>query len=289
MTGWLSANTDYLAFVTLVGVLWIGLGLWLHRTGRFGALPWLTGLLLAGVLVGGWFIVNNAGHSAQKNLRQQVELLLPFYVQEFQLLGHARLPDNVAADDPHYLELIATEIRWLKLNPAIADIYTFRRRADGAVFLLVDSETDYDHNGRYEGPRAQRRPVGEIYPMLTPALERAFRGTAEFDDDIITDRWGMWVSAFAPLRDTDGRVEGVLGVDFDATEWLAQRAQARRMWLWVLGGVVLLVSGPAVVIALQRHELTTRRLTEHQLREQGELRRMIFDQAPSGVALADMS
>ena len=289
MTGWLSANTDYLAFVILVGVLWIGLGFWLHRTGRFGALPWLTGLLLAGVLVGGWFIVNNAGHSAQKNLRQQVELLLPFYVQEFQRLGHARLPDNVAADDPHYLELIATEIRWLKLNPAIADIYTFRRRADGAVFLLVDSETDYDHNGRYEGEREQRTPVGEIYPMLTPALERAFRGTLEFDDDIITDRWGTWVSAFAPLRDTAGRVEGVLGVDFNAAAWLAQRTQARWLWLWVIGGVVLLLSGSAVVIALQRHELAARRLTERQLREQGELRRMIFDQAPGGVTLADMS
>jgi len=289
MTGWLSANLDYLALVALVGFMWTGLGLWLHRTGRLGALPGLTGMLLAGVLAGGWFVVDRAGRNAQRNLREQVELLLPYYVQEFQRLGHARLPDDIAADNPLYLSLIEAEIRWLKLNPAIADIYTFRRRGDGAVILLVDSETDYDHNGRYEGAREQRTAPGEVYTMITPALERAFRGTTEFDDDIITDRWGTWVSAFGPLRDPEGRVEAVVGVDFTATEWLAQRAQARHQWLWVLGGVVLLVTGPAVVIAVLRHELAARRTVERQLREQAELRRMIFDQAPGGVALADMN
>jgi two-component system, cell cycle sensor histidine kinase and response regulator CckA len=289
MTGWLSANLDYLALVALVGIMWTGLGLWLRRTGRLGTLPGPTWLLLAAVLVGGWFIVHRAGRAAQRNLRQQVELLLPFYVQEFEQLGHALLPDEPAGDDPRYLTLIEAEIRWLKLNPAIADIYTFRRRADGAVILLVDSETDYDHNGRYDDPREQRTPPGEIYTMITPALERAFRGMREFDEDIITDRWGRWVSAFAPLRDRAGRVEAVLGVDFDATAWLAQRAQARRLWLWVLGGIVLLVSAPAVIIAVLRHELAARRLAERRLREQGELRRMIFDQAPGGVALADLN
>lgn len=288
MTGWIALNLDYLVLLALVGMLWIGLWAWLHRSGRLGALPKPIWLLLAVALAGGWFIVDRAGRNAQRNVRRQVELLLPFYVREMEQLGHARLPNNVATNDPLYLELIRAEIGWLKLNPAIADIYTFRRRADGAIILLVDSETDYDHNGRYEGEREQRTPPGEVYPQITPALERAFRGSTEFDDNIITDRWGSWVSAFAPLHDAEGRVEGVLGVDFDAREWLAQRAQARRLWLWVLGGVVLLISGPAVIIALLRHELAARRQAERQLREQDELQRMIFDQAPGGIALADL-
>ena len=123
------------------------------------------------------------------------------------------------------------------------------------MILLVDSETDYDHNGRYEGAREQRTPPGEVYTDITPALERAFRGTPQFDDAIITDRWGTWVSAYAPLRDADGRVEAVLGVDFEAAEWLAQRAQARRLWLWVLGGAVLLISGQTLDIILRNEFL----------------------------------
>ncbi len=289
MTGWFSQNIDYLVFLFLVTGLWLGLGGWLHRTGRLTALPKITWLLLAGVVVGGWWIINGAGTQAQKDIRRQVELLVPFYVQEMQRAGHARLPDNPPAHDPLYQELIQTEISWLKLNPLIADIYTFRRRADGAVFILVDSETDYDHNGRLEGDREQRTLPGELYPGMTLALARAFRGETVFEDEVTTDRWGTWVSALAPLRNAAGHVEAVLGVDFDAAQWIEQRASARLAWLWLLGGAVLLLTGPAVLIAVLQHDLQRRRQVEQQLRDQAELRHMIFDQAPGGIALAGLN
>ncbi len=288
MTGWFAQNTDYVLFLLLVGTLWLGLGWWLGRTGRLRALPKITWVLLVMVTMGGWWAVNRAGSYAQNDIRRQVELLVPFYVQELQQAGHARLPDNPAPTDPLYLKLIQTEINWLRLNPAIADIYTFRRRADGAIFLLVDSETDYDRNGLIEGEREERTTPGELYDAVTPALTRAFRGETVFDEVVVTDRWGTWVSAFAPLRNSAGAVEGVLGVDFDATQWVAQRRSARLGWLWLLGGGVLLLSGTALLIAVLRHDLEERRLVERQLREQAELRRMIFDHAPGGVVLAGL-
>jgi two-component system cell cycle sensor histidine kinase/response regulator CckA len=288
MTGWFAQNTDYLFFLLLVGALWLGLGVWLARSGRLGSLPKAIWLLLAVVVGGGWLLVNRAGNHAQRDLRRQVELLVPFYVQEMQQAGHARLPDNPTPDDPLYQELIQAEINWLKLNPAIADIYTFRRRADGAIFLLVDSETDYDRNGVLEGDREQRTAPGELYEGMTPALTRAFRGETVFDETVVTDRWGTWVSALAPLRNPAGGVEAVLGVDFDAAQWIEQRASARLAWLWLLGGGVLLLTGPAVLIAVLRHDLERRRQVELQLREQAELRRTIFDHAPGGIALAGL-
>ena len=288
MNGWLAQNPDYLAYLALVAAWWIGLAWWLRRTGRLGALPKLTWVLLALMLAGSWVAVNRAGRDAQKNLRQQVELLLPFYVQEFQQIGHAHLPDNPAPDDSLYLRLIRSQQRWLKHNPAIVDIFSLRRRVDGTVYRLVDSETDFNHNGSYEGEREQRTTPGTNYPDVTPALERAFGGEPVFDDDLMTDRWGRWVSAFAPLRDADGKVEGVLGVNFDADEWLAQRARARLAWLWLLGGGVLLLTGSSTIIAILRHELAERAQTESALREQSELRRQVFDRAPGGVALTDL-
>jgi two-component system cell cycle sensor histidine kinase/response regulator CckA len=288
MTGWFAQNRDYVLFLLLVGTLWLGLGWWLGRTGRLRSLPKVAWLLLAVVAGGGWWLVNQAGGQAQKEIRRQVELLVPFYVQEMEQRGHARLPDNPRPDDPLYLELIQMEISWLKLNPAIADVYTFRRRADGAIFLLVDSETDYDHNGHIEGEREKRTVPGELYDSITPALTRAFRGETVFDETIIADRWGTWVSAFAPLHNASGAVEGVLGIDFDAGQWVARRASARLAWLWLLGGAVLLLSGTAVLVAVLRHDLAERRTVEQQLSEQAELRRMIFDHAPGGVVLAGL-
>jgi two-component system cell cycle sensor histidine kinase/response regulator CckA len=289
MNSWFTQNTDYLLFLILVVGLWLGLGLWLHRTGRLPSLPKVIWLLLVAVTVGGWWGVDRAGYHAQDAIRRQVELLVPFYVEELQQIGHARLPDNPPPGDPLYERLIQTQISWLKLNPAIADIYTFRRRADGAIFLLVDSETDYDRNGRIEGDIEARTEPGEIYDGLTPALTRAFRGEFIFDEDIVEDRWGKWISAFAPLRNPAGAVEAVLGVDFDATQWLEQRARARLIALLRLGAAILLLTSPVVVIAILRHDLKRRREVEQQLRDQVELRRMIFDHAPGGIALADMN
>jgi two-component system cell cycle sensor histidine kinase/response regulator CckA len=287
MTGWFTQNTDYVLFLVLMAGLWLGLGLWLHRTGRLASLPKVTWGLLA-VVAGGWWAVDRAGHAAQNNIRRQVELLVPFYVQEMQQAGHARLPDNPAPGDELYERLIQMQINWLKLNPAIADIYTFRRRGDGAIFLLVDSETDYDHNGRIEGEREKRITPGELYDGTTPTLSRAFRGEAVFDEEIVEDRRGKWVSAFAPLRNPAGTVEAVLGVDLDAAQWLEQRARARLAALGLLGGLVLLLTGPAVLIAVLRHDLHRRREAEQRLREQLELRHMIFDHAAGGVALANL-
>ncbi len=285
MNGWLASNTDYLVFLALVAGLWLGLGIWLHRSGRLATVPKIAWLLLVLVAGGGWWLVNRAGARAQQNMRREIELLVPYYAQEMQQAGHARLPDDPAPDDPLYLELIQMQINWLKLNPAVADIYTFRRRADGAIFLFVDSETDYNRDRVYEGEIEQRTEPGYVYENVTPGIERAFRGERVFDDEVTDDLWGTWVSSFAPLFGPDGKLEAVLGVDFDAAQWLQLRANARLTVLAGLGAVVLLLTGSSVLIAVLQHDLRRRRAIERQLREQIELRRSIFDGAPGGVIL----
>jgi hypothetical protein len=218
MTGWFDQNTDYLVFLALTAALWLGLAGWLHRTGRLGALPRLTWLALAVVMLGGWFAVDRAGREAQANTRQKIELLLPVYAQEFEHLGHAQVPSDAAGDSAIYLQLINTQIQWQKLNPFISDIYTLRQLPDNRLVVVVDSETDYNHNGRYDGDREQRTPPGRLFISHTAARDRALDGKNAFDEKIYTDIWGTWVSAYVPLRDAAGRVEAVLGVDFDAGE-----------------------------------------------------------------------
>jgi hypothetical protein len=103
---------------------------------------------------------------------------VPTYAEELARMGHAQLTLETAADDPGYLAMIDAEKRWLAANTSIADIYTFRKRADGKIVLLVDSETDYDRNGSIEGEREQRTAIGEVYEEATPFLELAFEGWA---------------------------------------------------------------------------------------------------------------
>src|SRR2546430_16107620 len=122
-------------------------------------------------------------------------------------MGHAKINAGTAADDPAYLTMIEAAKRWLQVNHCVNDIYTLRRRDDGHMALIVDSETDYDHNGKYDAEREQRTAIGEVYegPLL-PTIETAFSGQAAFMDEIYADRWGTWVSAVVPMFDSNGKV-----------------------------------------------------------------------------------
>lgn len=276
-----AAHPDFLLLLALTAVIFGGLASWLHRTGALPHFPQLSWAAVALLLVAGWFWTEAAEGRARARVREQVAHLLPTYAEEFQRLGHARLDTaRLAPDDPLYLQLIELQKRWLLLNPFIADIYTFRRTPDGRTVLLVDSETDYDRNGRYDGEREQRTPPGEPFTQEIPELAQAFAGRGAFRELPYTDRWGSWVSSFEPLRDEAGRVEAVIGVDFDAAQWTDAIGRARLLAIiptGVLLGVTALAGG---LLAGARADLARRAVSERQLREQGAMLRTVLAGAP---------
>jgi signal transduction histidine kinase len=216
-----------------------------------------SGALVLGALVvllgSGWFYVRSEGRRESREIERLVSMLATTYARELELLGHAELPLDAPADDARYLRMIEAERRWLALNPEIADIYTFRRRPNGETVLVVDSETDYDRNGRIEGDREQRTAIGEAYPKSNASLDAAFAGSPSFDVAGTTDRWGSWVAAFAPLRRSDGSIDGVLGVDFEARILHDAVARGRLGALAVLAALLIVVlTAIAAVSRLRR-------------------------------------
>ncbi len=196
---------------------------------------------MTAVIALGWWVISWSALTARTQIESMVEGYGPTYAQELSLMGHERLSDKTTPADPDYLKMIEAQKRWERVNPSIADIYTFRKRENGEVYLMVDSETDYDRNNAYEGDREQRTPIGELYTQKLPELDLAFTGVQTFRRDVYTDHWGTWVSAFFPMYDSHGKVEAVLGIDFPAQKWLAEINQARWLsvlYLWI--GVILL-------------------------------------------------
>ncbi len=171
----LRANLDYtvfaLAFLAALAVI----SIWLKATGRSSLAPLLAWTCLVLVLVGGWFLVDGAGRRERYRLRTRIEGLAPTYADELRRMGHAKITLETPPDDAAYLAMVHKQIRWLELNHAVADIYTFRKRSEGNR-MIIDSETDYDHNGTYEGDREQRTPIGEVWDRAGPYLNRAHVG-----------------------------------------------------------------------------------------------------------------
>ena len=245
---------DFALFVAFWIAVFVDLDLWLKRPGRNSRLPIWVWALLFPVLLASCFVVETVDRYEREHLQHLVQGIAPTYAREMERLGHVRLPLDAKPDDPLYLTLIDAEKRWLKANPTVDDIYTIRRLPDGRFALLVDSETDYDRNGKIEGDREQRTPIGEIYTEMDTGFEKAFRGEANFDDVPTADRWGIWVTAAEPLYDEHGRVEAVLGVDYDAKNW--KRSIQIHRWtamgaLSVLLGVI--ASSLSVITLLRFH------------------------------------
>ena len=117
---------------------------------------------------------------------------------------------------------------------------------------MVDSETDYDHDGKYSGAREGRTALGEPYPQSIPDLERAFAGEIAFDSSPDSDRWRTWISSFAPMRDDAGRVDAVLGIDYDAFLWIEAIARSRLDALAVLSAVLAVILTGLVSVARLR-------------------------------------
>ncbi len=212
-------------------------------------------------------------------LRHTIEGFAPTYALELENAGHASVTFQSGSDDPLYLNLIERQKSWLWANPAVADIYTLRRAPDGGLAFVVDSETDYDRNGRYEGNIEKRTPIGEIYTEPSELMWTTLAGIGSFDDVPQSDRWGTWVSAYVPLRNHNGDVEAMLGVDFPATQWihvlLLTRAGILGIFLALIAGLVVTSASIRMHRAeVEAHREIAEQKESHAIELQEALRRL---------------
>lgn len=92
----------------------------------------------------------------------------------------------------------------LRANPKIRDIYTMRPTQDMNVFrFVVDADPNADNAAA----------IGEAYDASEyPEMKKGLKGPAA-DTHPSEDKWGTWLSGYAPIKDRNGRVDGIVGVD----------------------------------------------------------------------------
>jgi signal transduction histidine kinase/CheY-like chemotaxis protein len=220
----------------------------------------LTVAILLGAAFAEW-----AADARRESLQKAYSTLGPTYALELQKLGHANIEIGTPRDDPGYLALIDAQKNWLRVNPFVSDIYTFRRHDDRRVAFIVDSETDYNRDGMFDGDREQRTAIGEIYEETTPEFLEVFQGQSAFDATFQADRWGLWVSSLTPIYDELGRVEAGVGLDFSATEWAATIVITRALILGGMLAAIVIFLFRQAFVTLVRAEVHHRQNTEHEL------------------------
>lgn len=147
-----------------------------------------------------------------------------------------------------------------KIQKSIPDarfVYTFRLNSKDQVAFVGDSDDS-----------EEKSEIGEVFAEETPLMRQAFLpgGVAVAETEVATDRWGTWLSGYAPLVRSNGTIEGIVGIDISA----AKVNELEKRYLTV--GLV----SSAVVIAILFPLLLwiTRALTRPLLKAVTELQRI---------------
>ncbi len=93
---------------------------------------------------------------------------------------------------------------------------------------------------------------GEPYPLVPALLEplgRAFGDGVAATTGVYRNQSGTWITAFAPVRDRQGRVFAVLDVDYRVDVYLERLTQLRRLLLGVSLAGALLALAVGLVLA----------------------------------------
>jgi serine phosphatase RsbU (regulator of sigma subunit) len=101
-------------------------------------------------------------------------------------------------------------------------IYTFRRQGDAVGFVVFTHDDDTSYRPR----------IGESYP-LQPGMLSVFEEGRQVVRDRYTDIHGEWISAYAPILDSAGRVTGLLEVDLASEEYFRRFDAMSRVMIVV--------------------------------------------------------
>ena len=135
------------------------------------------------------------------------------------------------------LEDIREQLSVFQDNVDIEYIYAVRQVGEDDFIFTVDADP--------EDPADFGEEV-----LVTYALRQAAKGTATVDTEPAEDEWGNFYSAYSPVRDSSGKISGIVGVDFDSAWYESQISEHLRSSMLV--AIVLVILGGAVVAVFTR-------------------------------------
>lgn len=112
---------------------------------------------------------------------------------------------------PAYARVKNTLTRIRQVNSDVRFAYLVGTHSNGNIFFFADSEN----------PSSQDySPPGQEYEEASPAMHDMFETGVPVTEGPDRDRWGVWISAYAPVRDDSGKIIALLGLDLPASQYV---------------------------------------------------------------------
>ena len=138
-------------------------------------------------------------------------------------------------NSPQYKAIESKLLKIKEVAPSLAYIYVLKKTGkEKALQFIIDI-----HQSSYNTGVAPAVPGEEYDAKPYPELLKGFSGPAA-DKNMIADKWGVFLSGYAPIRDKGGNIVAVLGIDMTANDvYHSEREMERRAIFVLIFGVLL--------------------------------------------------
>jgi PAS domain S-box-containing protein len=155
-------------------------------------------------------------------------------------------------------------------SPDIVYIYTMRKIGNNVEFV-VDGDYGYTPDSV---------AIGEKYPEATSDLLEGFiRPSA--DAEFTTDPWGTFLSGYSPIRNSDGAVVGIVGVDMKSTVVMAKLDRINLI-LYFVGIIAMSFVAIGIIVVERRRAQEERKLGESEKKY-----RLLFERAQDAILMLE--
>lgn len=144
-------------------------------------------------------LVNNVGKKASKIAQVATEKI---NIEKFKDLKTVEDMNN-----PYFNEM-AKELNYIRVISGAKYLYAMRKNEAGQYIQIIESA---DYNS--EDP-AEIGTVEDPYP----GFEDVMQGKTYIDNKISVDHYGILLSAYYPLKDSNNNVVGFVGIDYNVED-----------------------------------------------------------------------
>jgi diguanylate cyclase (GGDEF)-like protein len=174
---------------------------------------------------------------------------------------HHQLLDPANYSDDLYARALKPLVRFHSANPDIFYLYTMVDR-DGVAYFVLDTAKSPDLKTKHQLQASDYMEKFEIRKENEDDwLQQIAAGKTYVTPSFEQDKFGTFLTAHAPIYDSQGRYSGFVGVDFDTEYYLTREARFRSIAIATLGVALLLALAIGYVVAVY-HSAIRRRIQE---------------------------
>lgn len=228
----------------------------------------LVGVAFASIVLGLFIVSTETEKLLFKMLQSRTMSIAATATANMDASLFAKINKDTKRDSPEYHEARAVLLRYLNANRRndiyISELYTLYLDNDNSIYFGVETSLDPDL-------------PGTVYNDTDKQLILDNWNTYSVDDHYVTDQYGVWLSAFSPIRDDKGNVVAVLGVDVNAVDIHLKLDELIKFGLWgllssiVLSFILAHFLSKQVTTSLDKLSAVVQRIEEGDLTARSEL------------------